>query len=198
MDARAWLLSLTFAVVVAIPILAVVGYMIRESMVMRKNRAYKTLAEHTILNASDRETWMSGVVPQEETEQVVDRFSSRIVPTAQLVTLVVLAIAVYVWNNSLTANNSRQEERLDQLEMQVHALAVTPTVVVGREPEGGAQVQGIQGAAQTASGTPMQQACANLIGRVADAYEKGESSKIGASLEELIKKLGCQNNNPVP
>ena len=44
----------------------------------------------------------------------------------------------------------------------------------------------------------MQQACANLIGRVADAYEKGESSKIGASLEELVKKLGCQNNNPVP
>jgi len=41
--------------------------------------------------------------------------------------LVVLAIAVYVWNNSLTANNSRQEERLNQLELQVHALAVTPT-----------------------------------------------------------------------
>jgi hypothetical protein len=198
MDARTWLLPITFAVIIAIPILAVVGYMIRESFVMRKNRAYKTLAEHTILNASDRETWMSGVVPQEETEQVVDRFSSRIVPTAQLVTLVVLVVAVYVWNNSLTANNNRQEERLNQLEMQVHALAVTPTVVVGKEPEGGAQVQGIQGAAQTANGTPMQQACANLIGRVADAYEKGESSKIGASLEELIKKLGCQNNTPVP
>ena len=118
--------------------------------------------------------------------------------SAQLATLVVLAIAVYVWNNTLTVSNNRQEERLTQLEMQVHALAVTPTVVVGKEADGGAQVQGIQGAAQTASGTPMQQACANLIGRVADAYEKGESSKIGASLEELLKKLGCQNNNPVP
>jgi hypothetical protein len=198
MDARTWLLPLTFVVIIAIPILALAGYMIRESMVMRKNRAYKTLAEHTILNASDRETWMSGVVPQEETQPVVDRFSNRIVPTVQLVTLIVLVVAVYVWNNSLTANNSRQEERLNQLEMQVHALAVTPSVVVGKEPEGGVQVQGIQGAAQTANGTPMQQACANLIGRVADAYEKGESSKIGASLEELIKKLGCQNNTPVP
>ncbi len=142
---------------------------------------------------------MSGVVPQEETEQFVDRFSSRIVPTAQLVTLVVLVVAVYVWNNALTANNNRQEERLNQLEMQVHALAVTPTIVVGKEPEGGAQVQGIQGAAQTASGNADERKfCANLIGRVADAYEKGESSKIGASLEELIKKLGCQNNTPVP
>ena len=197
MDARVWLLPITFMVIIAIPILAVAGYMVRESMVMRKNRAYKTLAEHTILNASDRETWMSGIVPQEETEHVVDRFSSRIVPIAQLITLVVLAVAVYVWNNTLTVSNNRQEERLDQLEMQVHALAVTPTVVVAKE-EGGAQVQGIQGAAQPANGNPMQQACANLIGRVADAYEKGESSKIGASLEDLVKKLGCQNNNPVP
>ena len=44
---------------------------------------------------------------------------------------------------------------------------------------------------------PMQQACANLIGRVADAYEKGENSKIAASLEALVNKLGCKNN-PVP
>jgi hypothetical protein len=43
----------------------------------------------------------------------------------------------------------------------------------------------------------MQQACANLIGRVADAYEKGENSKIAASLEQLVNKLGCKNN-PVP
>ncbi len=191
------MLPITFAVIIAIPILAVAGYMVRESVQIRKNRVYKTLAEHTILNASDRETWMSGIVPQEETQHVVDRFSSRIAPIAQLTTLVVLAVAVYVWNDTLTISNRRQEERLNQLEMQVHALAVTPTVVVGKE-EGAAQVQGIQGAAQAANINPMQQACANLIGRVADAYEKGESSKIGASLEELVKKLGCQNNAPVP
>jgi hypothetical protein len=198
MDVRIWLLPITFAVIITVPILALVVYMIRESLLMRRNRPYKTLAQHTILNASDRESWMSGVIPQEETQPVVDRFSNRIVPIAQLITLVVLGIAVFVWNNALTVSNSRQEDRLDQLEMQVHALAVTPTVVVNKESEGGAQVQGIQGAAQPATGTPMQQACANLIGRVADAYEKGESSKIGASLEELVKKLGCQNNNPVP
>jgi hypothetical protein len=40
----------------------------------------------------------------------------------------------------------------------------------------------------------MQQACANLIGRVADAYEKGESSKIGQSLEALVSKLHCTNS----
>ncbi len=38
MDARTWLLPITFAVIIAIPIFAVVGYMIRESFVMRKNR----------------------------------------------------------------------------------------------------------------------------------------------------------------
>jgi len=44
---------------------------------------------------------------------------------------------------------------------------------------------------------PMQQACANLIGRVADAYEKGENSKIAISLEQLVNKLGCKNS-PAP
>jgi hypothetical protein len=51
-----------------------------------------------------------------------------------------------------------------------------------------------QAAAPT--GSPMQLACANLIGRVADAYEKGESSKIALSLEELVKKLKCVNGMP--
>jgi hypothetical protein len=37
----------------------------------------------------------------------------------------------------------------------------------------------------------MELACANLVGRVADAYEKGESSKIGEALEALVTKLGC-------
>jgi flagellar basal body-associated protein FliL len=196
MDARTWAVPLTILVVIAVPILAIVAYMVRESIQARKNRVYKTLAEHSILNASDRDTWMSGVVPEEEAQQV-DRFSSRIVPIAQLVTVVVLAAIVLVWNNTLVSENNRQQERLDQLELQVHALAVTPTTVTPREPETANLAPGVP-APQVAGGTPMQQACANLIGRVADAYEKGESSKIALSLEELVKKLGCQNNTPVP
>ncbi|HTJ65253.1 MAG TPA: hypothetical protein VL899_15745 [Alphaproteobacteria bacterium] len=196
MDARLWAVPLTILVVVAIPILALVAYMVRESIQARKNRVYKTLAEHSILNASDRDTWMRGVVPGEEAPQV-DRFSSRIVPLVQLVTVIVLAAIVLVWNNTLIGENNRQQERLDQLELQVHALAVTPTTVAAREAETANLAPGVP-APQTANGTPMQQACANLIGRVADAYEKGESSKIAMSLEELVKKLGCQNNAPVP
>ena len=196
MDAKTWALPITIAVVVAIPIFALIAYMVRETIQARKNRVYKTLTEHSILNASDRETWMSGVVPQEGTQQV-DRFSSRIVPIAQLITVVVLAVVVLVWNNTLANERNRQAERLDQLELQIHALAVTPTVVAPHETEAANLAPGVP-APQASNGTPMQQACANLIGRVADAYEKGESSKIAVSLEELVKKLGCQNNAPVP
>jgi hypothetical protein len=195
MDAKLWALPITIAVVVTIPILALIAYMVRETVQARKNRVYKTFAEHSILNASDRETWMSGVVPQEGTQQV-DRFSSRIVPIAQLITVAVLAVIVLVWNNTLANENSRLAERLDQLELQIHALAVTPTVVAPHE-ETANLAPGVP-APQASNGTPMQQACANLIGRVADAYEKGESSKIAVSLEELVKKLGCQSNAPVP
>jgi hypothetical protein len=196
MDAKIWALPIAIAVVVTIPILAVIAYMVRETIQARNNRVYKTLAEHSILNASDRETWMSGVVPQEGTQQV-DRLSSRIVPIAQLITVAALAVIVLVWNNTLANENARQAGRLDQLELQIHALAVTPTIAAPREAETANLAPGVT-APQASNGTPMQQACANLIGRVADAYEKGESSKIAVSLEELVKKLGCQNNAPVP
>jgi hypothetical protein len=196
MDAKTWAVPITIAVIVTVPILALIAYMVGDTIQARKNRVYKTLAEHTILNASDRETWMSGTVPQEGTQQV-DHFSTRIVPIAQLITVAGLAVIVLVWNNTLANENSRQAERLDQLELQIHALAVTPTVVAPREADTANLAPGVP-APQASGGTPMQQACANLIGRVADAYEKGESSKIAVSLEELVKKLGCQNNAPVP
>jgi hypothetical protein len=193
MDDKTSLVATTLAVIILIPILSVVGYLVLDQLRARRNRLYKTLAEHEILNnAGDRDVWMSGVVPQGG-EQQVDRFSSRIVPIAQLVMLVVLAAVVLVWNESLVKQTAEQNERMAQLELQLHALSFATPVASGAPRE----ADPAPGAAPAAVVNPMQQACANLIGRVADAYEKAESSKIALSLEQLVNKLGCKNN-PVP
>jgi hypothetical protein len=199
MDDKAWLVATTLAAIVLIPILFVVGYLVRDQMRARLNRNYKTLAEHEALNnAGNREAWMSGVMPQEGDSQV-DRFSSRIAPIAQLAMLIVLAAVVLLGNQSLVDQNAKQNERMEQLELQLHALTFATPVASGIAAR---EVDGPPGAPAPAAGqlaavNPMQQACANLIGRVADAYEKGENSKIAASLEQLVNKLGCKNN-PVP
>jgi NADH:ubiquinone oxidoreductase subunit 3 (subunit A) len=199
MDDKTSLVATIFAVIVLVPILFIVGYLVRDSLRARQNRTYKTLAEHEALNnAGDREAWMSGVLPQEGDKQV-DRFSSRIIPIAQLTMLMVLAAVVLVWNQSLVEQTNKQAEQLEQLQLQLHALTFATPVASGlvqREVDGppGAPAPTL-GPAPTVN--PMQQACANLIGRVADAYEKGENSKIAVSLEQLVNKLGCKNN-PVP
>lgn len=199
MDDKTWLVASTLTAIVLIPILFVVGYLVRDQLRARQNRDYKTLAEHEALNnAGDREAWMSGVMPQEgDTE--VDRFSSRIAPVAQLTMLIILAAVVLAWNQSLVSQAAKQDERLAQLELQLHALTfATPVASLAPSRE----VDGPPGAPVATAGqlqgvNPMQQACANLIGRVADAYEKGENSKIAISLEQLVNKLGCKNS-PVP
>jgi hypothetical protein len=199
MDDKTSLVATIFAVIVLVPILFVAGHLARDSLRARENRNYKTLAEHEALNnAGDREAWMSGVLPQEGDRQV-DRFSSRFAPIAQLTMLIILAAVVLVWNQSLVAQTNRQNERLTQLELQLHALTFATPVASGLAER---EVDGPPGAPAPVSGqvptvNPMQQACANLIGRVADAYEKGENSKIAESLEQLVNKLGCKNN-PVP
>ena len=199
MDDKTSLLVTTAAAIVLIPILFVIGYLVSDQLRARRNRLYKTLAEHEALNnAGDREAWMSGVMPQEENKQV-DRFSNRIAPIAQLTMLIILAAVVLMWNQSLVNQTAKQSERLDQLELQLHALSFATPVASLATPR---EVDGPPGAPPAAAGqlqgvNPMQQACANLIGRVADAYEKGENSKIAISLEQLVNKLGCKNS-PAP
>jgi hypothetical protein len=194
MDDKTWLVSATIAVVVFIPIAVIIACLVRDQLQARHNRLYKTLAEHEILNnAGDRAAWMSGIIPQEGDEQV-DRFSSRVAPIAQLVMLLVLIGVVLKWNSALVDQGMQRDQRIAQLELQVHALAfATPTEASAtpREPD----PAGAPNAPAVVN--PMQQACANLIGRVADAYEKAESSKIALSLEQLVNKLGCKNN-PTP
>jgi hypothetical protein len=194
MDDRTALVSVTFAVIVLIPIIVLVAYLVHDQIKAGANRQYKTLAEHEILNnAGDRAAWMSGIIPQEGDEKV-DRFASRVAPIAQLAMLAVLIAVVLIWNESLVDQNIKQNDRLSELELQIHALTfATPTASASlREPDPAPGAL-----ANPSSVNPMQQACANLIGRVADAYEKGESSKIALSLEQLVNKLGCKNN-PVP
>ena len=144
-----------------------------------------------MLNASDRDVWAAGELPNEE-DVKVDLLSSRIVPIAQLVTLAVLAAVVMVWDGSLVERDARLEERVADMELQIHALALTTGVARPARAEGDAESQTAAILNPPANGTPLQQVCANLIGRVADAYAKGESSKIGQSLEELVNKMGCQ------
>jgi len=199
MDDKTSLVATTLGAIVLIPILFVIGYLVRDQLRARQNRLYKTLAEHEALNnAGDREAWMSGVMPQEGDKQV-DRFSSRIAPIAQLIMLIVLAAVVLVWNQSLVDQTAKQNDRLAQLELQLHALTFS-TPVASLAPA--REIDGPPGAPTPTAGqlqgvNPMQQACANLIGRVADAYEKGENSKIAISLEQLVNKLGCKNS-PAP
>lgn len=200
MDDKFSLVAAIVAVIVLVPILFVVGYLVRDSLRARQNRNYKTLAEHEALNnAGNREAWMTGVLPEEEGDEPVDRSSSRIIAIAQLVMLVILAAVILIWNQSLLTQSKEQNERLAELELQLHALTFATPVASGLVQR---EVDGPPGAPAPAPGqvpvvNPMQQACANLIGRVADAYEKGENSKIAVSLEALVNKLGCKNN-PVP
>jgi len=200
MESKTTLIVAIVAVIILIPVLVVVGYLVRDSLVARQNRTYKTLAEHAALNnAGNREAWMRGVLPQEEGDEDVDRSSSRILAIAQLVILIILAAVVLVWNQSLATQNKQQNDRMAELELQLHALTFATPVASGLVQR---EVDGPPGAPAPAPGqlptvNPMQQACANLIGRVADAYEKGENSKIAVSLEALVNKLGCKNN-PVP
>jgi len=196
MDYKTWILLATLGTIIAVPAAALISQTIAEALQLRRNRIYKTLADHTVLNASDRETWMSGrlVRRDENEEEEMPRFSQLIVSIAQLATVVALAVVVVLWNESLSRENAKQEDRLSQVETQLHALAFVPApqgaVGAGGEESGGAA------ASTLASGNPMQQACSNLIGRIADAYEKGRSSKIAESLEGLMKNLGCQNAPP--
>ncbi|HEX4507820.1 MAG TPA: hypothetical protein VH722_18985 [Alphaproteobacteria bacterium] len=200
MEDKTTLIIAIVAVVILVPVIVVAGYLVRDSLRARQNRTYKTLAEHEALNnAGNREAWMTGVLPQEEGDEDLDRSSSRILAIAQMVILLILAAVVLLWNQSLASQNKQQAERLEQIELQLHALTFATPVASGLVQR---EVDGPPGAPAPPQGqpptvNPMQQACANLIGRVADAYEKGENSKIAVSLEALVNKLGCKNN-PVP
>jgi hypothetical protein len=185
--------SIVITVVVLVPLLAGAAWLVREQLQARRNRSYKSLADHAVLNASDRTTWMTGA-PPEEGKPDLDLSSSRTVSVAQLGTTLVLAVAVLTWNYTLVGRIDSQERRIAELQTQVHALAFAPAPAVPKpEPDAAAVPAG-----PAVTGTPMQLVCANLIGRVADAYEKAESSKIAQSLDGLVKELGCQKQLAPP
>jgi hypothetical protein len=190
-----WLVPTAVAIIIAIPIATLVGYLVFENIKARRNRAYKTLQEHSILNAGSRENWMAGVLPGQEVKEL-GRFSTLIAPILQLATVIGLAIIIVLSNNAMDEQSARQRDQISALEAQMHALAFAASKdqtapKIDPDPSVSVLPQ-----SATPGASPMQVACANLIGRVADAYEKGESSKIASSLEELVKKLKCVNGMP--
>jgi hypothetical protein len=196
MNARIWVIPTTIAIVIAIPLATFIGYLIYEVIMARRNRIYKSLEHHTILNAGNREDWIKGTLPSGDGKEL-SRFSTLIAPVVQLATIIVLAVVIVVSNGSLTEQVVRQQDQISSLEAQIHALAFTGAgepAAIKSDPDPAAPIQFSQAA--PAPPSPMQQACANLIGRVADAYEKGESSKIALSLEDLVRKLNCVNGMP--
>jgi hypothetical protein len=191
-----WLIVTTVTIAVMISLATFIGYLVHEHLKAKRNRAYKSLQDHGILNAGNRDDWMAGVLPSGEIKEL-NRFSTVIAPIIQLATVIVLAITVIMSNASMADQAVRQQEEISALETQMHALAfagAAESSATKIDPDPAASILPAQPAALAAS--PMQLACANLIGRVADAYEKGESSKIALSLEELVKKLKCVNGMP--
>jgi hypothetical protein len=176
------------APVIAVPLLVLIVFLGMERVKAGRNRAYKSLEAHNILNASSREEWMSGRI-NTGNEEKLNRPGNLVILIGQIAAIAALGGLMIASQSSSAIERKRLDERLSELEAQVHALAVTAAPPARAEAETGATV--------TAAGTPMQQACANLIGRVADAYEKGESSKIGQALEGLVDKLHCVNG-PAP
>jgi hypothetical protein len=192
MDDRSWVVPTIIAVIVAISLVAVVSRLISERLQAGKDLIYKTREEHITLNSSSHAEWASGKLALGDVKEL-DRFSKVIAPVAQIVTVALLAITVILWNVNLTDANARLETRLSELELQLHAIEIMPgssdAARTAYEASAAGSTMPVQG-----NGTPMQQACANLIGRVADAYANGQSSKIAQSLEELVNKLGCVKN----
>lgn len=184
-----WMVPTTIGVIIGISFIALIGQLIVDHLQAQRDRLYKTKEDHIILNSSSRDEWMSGQLIKED-EVKLNRFSSFVAPIAQIITVALFAIIVIVWNGTLVSSNARLAERVSELELQLHAIALSPA---GNNNNAAVQNDFPLPPDSTARGTPMQQACANLIGRVADAYEKAESSKIGQSLESLVQKLGCLN-----
>jgi hypothetical protein len=168
------------------------GYLVVDRIKADRNRRYKTLQDHEALNASSREEWARGQLERHGEDYEVSRMNSVVIPIAQLTIMLGLIVAMVIWNQTLSSANAEQSDRIAELELQVHALALAPAGEVSSKVEIDPANAPPLPAGAVARPNPMQQACANLIGRVADAYERGESSKIAQSLEDLVKKMGCQ------
>ena len=191
-DDKISIVGLIFAITVVISLVVVAGYLVGDRLKANRNRLYKTLEDHEALNASSRDEWARGQLERAGEEQEMSRLNSVAIPIAQLLIMLGLIIALVTWNQDLSSASAEQAERIAQLELQVHALAFAPVGDVATKSELDPANAPPLPAGAVAKANPMQQACANLIGRVADAYEKGESSKIAVSLEALVKKMGCQ------
>lgn len=101
MDSKSTWAYAMLAIVIAAPILAAIVYVAREQWRARNNRQYKTLAEHESLNAADRDTWMTGVLPGGGTDEL-NQSGTKILAVAQLATSLVLVLVVVAWNNTLS------------------------------------------------------------------------------------------------
>jgi hypothetical protein len=81
--------------------------------------------------------------------------------------------------------------RMKNLESQVHALAISPTIVrTGPTHELLSPTQSTTPETIVAP-NPLQQTCADLAGRVAKAIEQGSIMTVAEPLQSLMAQIGC-------
>jgi hypothetical protein len=93
------------------------------------------------------------------------------------------------------------DERAQNLESQLHSLAISPTII----RTGPAQDKSVSPTQSTTPETsvvpttpetsvvlnPLQQTCADLAARVAKAIEDGHPSSVAEPLQSLMTQIGC-------
>jgi hypothetical protein len=192
MNETGWIIAGIAGAIILVASVVLTTILVRDRLRAERDRTYKTLRDHSILNASSREEWMSGRLarrdPAHKDEEELGRLNTVVISVAQVAATVVVLVLLIIWHAGEAGEKARLDDRIAQLELQVHALATLPPPAAANAYPADSDFPSSGGGAR---GTPMQQACANLIGRVADAYQHGESSKIGQSLEALATRLGC-------
>jgi len=83
--------------------------------------------------------------------------------------------------------------RVRDLENQVHALAISPTIVLTSPAPDKSSQSGQSATPQTTMTVPnpLQQTCADLAKRAAQAFEDGHPSTVAEPIQSLMKQIGC-------
>jgi hypothetical protein len=121
--------------------------------------------------------------PQSESESnpPLERLRTLIAPVSQLAALVVILVGVTVWG-------VRLQDKVDKLESQLQALAISPTITRPApdfiaDPKAPERRETVP--------NPLIQTCVDIATRLAKAHENSAYSSVITGLQSLMKDLGC-------